>query len=140
MFFFSISCMIVLNSSYYPRNPSQILFLKGGDERTGNVFFFRVGGGKRSVFCNQPFRKWMMNEENMNALWFRATKNQDITTGPLTCTFTHLLALLTHSLTLHCSLSSHVPLHPFILKIAHSLPSPLESEQLDGSEISFSEP
>ena len=44
-------------------------------------------------------------------------------TGPFTHPFARLLALLTHSLTTHCSLPSLVPLRSFIRLLAHSLPS-----------------
>ena len=56
--------------------------------------------------------------------WFRTTKNTDLSTGPLTCSFARSLAPLTHSLALPCSLRSCASLHTLICLLvlfAHSL-------------------
>ena len=52
-------------------------------------------------------------------LWSRITKNPDVSTGPHTRPFAHLLAPLTHLLALPCSLCSHALLHSLIHLLAH---------------------
>ena len=61
--------------------------------------------------------------ECTDALWFRWLKNQDVSTGPLARSFAlpfaRLLAPLTHSLALDCSLRSRPPLHSLVRSLAH---------------------
>ena len=57
----------------------------------------------------------------INTLWFKTTKNRNVDTGPFTCQFICLLATLTHSLALYCSLCSHDLLYSFLRSLAHSL-------------------
>ena len=47
-------------------------------------------------------------------LWFRTTLNTGVSTGALTPSFAHSFALLTHLLTLSCSLWLCAPLHSFV--------------------------
>ena len=56
-----------------------------------------------------------------HALWSKTTEKLDISTGPLAHPFARLLALLTHSLALHCSLCSRATLYSFVCLPAHSL-------------------
>ena len=50
-----------------------------------------------------------MNEKwrGDGALWFRAAKSRDVSTGPLARPFAHSLVLLTHFLAQYCSFRSH---------------------------------
>ena len=47
-------------------------------------------------------------------LWFKTTRNTDVSAGALTPRFAHSFALLTHSLTLPGSLWLCAPLHSFV--------------------------
>ena len=55
------------------------------------------------------------------SLWFRTSKNWDVTTGPFACPFACLLTPLTYLLALHCLLCSHTLLHLLLGPIAHLL-------------------
>ena len=54
-----------------------------------------------------------------NAQWFGKAKNQDVSTGPLACSFARSLAPLTHSLAPHYSLCSRAPLRSFVRLLTH---------------------
>ena len=60
-----------------------------------------------------------LGHPHFHPLWFRFVKNQDISTGPLTCLFACSLALLTHLLAPHCSLCSPTPLRSFVCLLVH---------------------
>ena len=70
-------------------------------------------------------------------LWSGTIKNSDVGTGPLTCLFACLLALLTHSLAPHCSLCTRTPLCSTVLicSLAHSLNHSWARGKVDNSYL-----
>ena len=79
-----------------------------------------------SIFGAPPFCAFLFISSppsplSVPALWYRTTKNPDVSTG----LFARLFAPLTHWIALQCSLWSHAPLHILIRLLAHSLPPEL---------------
>ena len=71
--------------------------------------------------CSEPQRdgQWRIVAANHPELWLSLVKNQDISTGPLTCLFTRLLAPLTYLLTSIVAVNhpSYPNFHPLWFRI-----------------------
>ena len=75
---------------------------------------------------------------SLSALWFRTTKNRDVSTGPLTLPFSCSLTLLNHSFAQHCSprlcallvrsACAHHCTHSYAHSLTYSLPSSWKSK------------